>query len=47
MNHLRSVRPGNGLAPKEFDNVIGIELKTPVKKGTAVSWEVFKNKFEE
>ena len=40
--HIRSVRPSMGLPPKEIDKVIGLQLKTHVKKGTPVSWDVFK-----
>lgn len=41
-HHIRSVRPGKGLPPKEIDNVIGLKLKKAVKKGTPVSWKLFK-----
>lgn len=41
-HHIRSIRPAQGLPPKEIDKVIGLELKCAIKKGTAVSWEVFK-----
>lgn len=40
-HHIRSVRPGKGLPPKEFDKVIGLVLKQRVRKGTPVSWDVF------
>jgi pseudaminic acid synthase len=43
-HHVRSVRPGKGLPPKEFDHVIGLKLLMSVKKGTPVSWEVFKKR---
>lgn len=39
---IRSVRPGKGLAPKEFEHVVGLELKVPVHFGTPVSWDHFK-----
>jgi N-acetylneuraminate synthase len=39
-HHIRSVRPGKGLPPKEIDRVIGSTLKVSVKKGTPVSWDV-------
>ncbi|MBA3722721.1 MAG: pseudaminic acid synthase [Parachlamydiaceae bacterium] len=42
MHHIRSVRPGNGLPPKEIDRIIGLKLEHPVKKGTPVSWDLFK-----
>ena len=38
---VRSVRPGYGLAPKNWDKVIGRVLKQDVSKATAVSWEYF------
>ena len=40
---VRSVRPGAGLPPKEIDNVMGLELKRDVKKGTPLSWNLFKD----
>jgi pseudaminic acid synthase len=36
---VRSVRPGNGLAPKYLDTVIGRTVACDVEFGTAVSWE--------
>jgi pseudaminic acid synthase len=44
-HHIRSVRPCKGLPPKEIDNVIGLELKHSVKKGTPVNWQLFKAKY--
>jgi len=38
-DHIRSVRPGYGLAPKFFDEIVGKKLKCSVKYGTPVSWE--------
>lgn len=40
--HVRSVRPGKGLPPKEISHILGLPLAVPVKKGTPVSWEAFK-----
>lgn len=37
---LRSVRPGMGLAPKYYDQVVGRRVTYDVKKGTAVMWEM-------
>ncbi|MEM7471493.1 MAG: pseudaminic acid synthase [Pseudomonadota bacterium] len=37
---IRSVRPGYGLAPKFFDNVLGKRLAKSVMANTAVSWDV-------
>ena len=35
---IRSVRPGYGLSPKYYDNVIGKKLISDVKENTPVSW---------
>lgn len=43
MQHVRSVRPGKGLHPKEIDHILGLQLKHPVQKGTPVSWDLFKD----
>lgn len=40
-DHVRSVRPSTGLPPKEFNKIVGKELKTAVKKGTPVQWHLF------
>jgi pseudaminic acid synthase len=40
--HVRTVRPGKGLPPKELPHILGLTLTQNVKKGTPVSWEVFK-----
>lgn len=39
--HVRSIRPGYGLAPKEIDWVIGRRVKRDVGRGEALSWEMF------
>ncbi len=39
--HIKRVRPGNGLKPKYFDMLIGKKLKKSVKMGEPISWEVF------
>lgn len=38
---IRRIRPGMGLAPKHYDELIGRELREPVKRGQATSWDVF------
>ena len=38
--HIRSVRPGFGLAPKEYNNLIGKTLKKSVSMGVAVNWDL-------
>lgn len=36
--HLRTVRPGKGLPPKELSKLIGKQLTQDVQKGTPASW---------
>jgi N-acetylneuraminate synthase len=36
---VRSVRPGFGLSPKHFDNLLGRRVKVAITTGTPVSWE--------
>jgi len=38
--HVRSVRPGYGLAPKELENIQGKPVLQNISKGTPVSWEL-------
>ncbi len=38
--NVRAIRPGNGLAPKYFNHVIGKRVNRPVKRGTALNWEI-------
>ena len=40
-NNLRSIRPGRGLAPKNYDILLGKRVNKDIKKGTAVSWDIF------
>ena len=40
-DHIRRIRPGNGLAPKYFDAVVGKRLKADVRRGTAANWDLF------
>lgn len=37
---IRRIRPGMGLAPKWFDEVLGKALKVAVRSGTPASWDV-------
>lgn len=39
--HIRSVRPGFGLAPKHFDAVLGRTLNTAVSKNSPTKWDDF------
>ena len=38
---IRRIRPGMGLPPKHFDEILGKKLCRPVSIGTPVSWEYF------
>jgi len=40
--HIKSVRPGFGLAPKYFDEVLGRTVNQNIKHGMAVSWTLLK-----
>lgn len=37
---IRRIRPGKGLAPKLFDQLIGLKTNTQIQKGTATSWDL-------
>jgi N-acetylneuraminate synthase len=37
--NLRIVRPGNGLHPRHYEQLLGKTVKQNVKRGTAVRWE--------
>lgn len=41
--NVRSIRPGYGLKPKYYDEVIGKKAARNMKKGTALSWELLEN----
>jgi N-acetylneuraminate synthase len=38
--HVKSIRPGYGLAPKELHNIIGKTVKNDVAKGTPANWSM-------
>ena len=38
--HIRRIRPGFGLAPKYFDELIGCKVNQSVQRGTATSWNL-------
>nr|WP_216249146.1 pseudaminic acid synthase [Polynucleobacter sp. AM-26B4] len=40
IDNVRAIRPGLGLATKYLDIVLGSKLKLPVKRGTALSWDL-------
>jgi sialic acid synthase SpsE len=37
---VRSIRPGYGLSPKYYEDVIGKKVVKPVKRGTPMSWDL-------
>jgi pseudaminic acid synthase len=41
-DNIRSIRPGQGLPPKFYDTLIGRRVSRAVKKGTPVSWDLFR-----
>ena len=40
---IKRIRPGFGLAPKYYQEVIGQKVTTDIERGTAVSWECITN----
>tara|TARA_R100001143_G_C3360741_1_gene135398 strand:+ start:3513 stop:4577 length:1065 start_codon:yes stop_codon:yes gene_type:complete len=43
--HVRRIRPGLGLAPKFFDEIIGCKVKKNITRGTAATWELIDRTF--
>lgn len=43
-SHVRSIRPGYGLAPKHLDAVIGSVAKTDIKRATPIQWELIERR---
>lgn len=41
--HIRAIRPGSGLPPKEYEQVIGRTINKPVKRGDPVQWNQLNN----
>jgi N-acetylneuraminate synthase len=39
-DNIRSIRPGFGLAPREYDTVIGRRARIAIARGTALSWDL-------
>lgn len=42
-NNVRSIRPGYGLAPKYYEEIIGAEAKKNIGRGTPLSFSLIKN----
>ena len=40
--NIRIIRPGKGLAPKYFEEILGRETNQNLKEGTAFTWEFLK-----
>jgi len=40
---IRRIRPGLGLSPGYWDDVLGKELRVAVERGTPASWDLFKD----
>lgn len=38
--HVRSIRPGHGLAPKHIDSIIGKVARKDIERGTPMSWDL-------
>lgn len=41
--NMRSIRPGKGLSPKYYDDVLGKLVKQDIKKGTKLTWNMIAN----
>lgn len=40
--NLRSIRPGDGLPPKDFEQLLGLSVNQAVSRGTPMSWDLVK-----
>lgn len=38
--HVRSIRPGHGLAPKHIDSILGKVARKDIERGTPMSWDL-------
>lgn len=38
--NVRRIRPGNGLLPKFYDDILGRTARTDIKRGTPVQWNI-------
>ena len=39
-NNMRSIRPGYGLHPRYYNEILGKKAKQDIKKGTPVDWSL-------
>lgn len=42
-DHIQSIRPGLGLPPKHFDDLLGRTVATDIERGTPTSWDVLES----
>ena len=42
--NIKSIRPGYGLHPKYYYDVLGKKSNTNIKRGTPLNWEFIENK---
>lgn len=40
--NVRAIRPGHGLPPKFYDQVMGIRVKAPIARGTPLDWSLLR-----
>ena len=40
---IRRIRPGFGLSPEHWNDLLGKELRVAVERGTPASWDLFKD----
>ena len=38
--NMRSIRPGLGLSPKYYEDLLGRKVRRNIAKGTALNWEL-------
>jgi sialic acid synthase SpsE len=43
--HVKSIRPGFGLAPKNITEIVGRRVKEDIEPGTAVDWNMLKEDY--
>ena len=39
-NHVRSIRPSDGLPPRHYDEVLGRRARQAIRRGTPLSWDL-------
>ncbi|HVK29421.1 MAG TPA: SAF domain-containing protein [Nocardioides sp.] len=41
--NLRSIRPGSGLPPKHWDEVLGRRVREAAPRGTPLTWDLLED----